>query len=96
MLFLDGPTSGLDAKSAKALTQTLKDLAAIGHAIAVVIHQPRTAIYSMLDNILLLSRGRMVYNGRASCARAPLESCDSVEKLSGFLRGAGDSHCSAD
>jgi ABC-type multidrug transport system ATPase subunit len=81
LLFLDEPTSGLDATSAQALMQTLKDLAMIGHAIAVVIHQPRTAIYSMFDNVLLLSRGRVVYNGKACWARAHLESCNQVEKL---------------
>lgn len=81
LLFLDEPTSGLDSTSAQSLMQTLKDLAMMGHAIAVVIHQPRTAIYNMLDNVLLLSRGRVVYNGKACHARAHLESCDSVEKL---------------
>jgi len=61
--------------------QTLKDLANMGHAIAVVIHQPRTEIFKMLDNLLLLSKGKVVYNGKACHARAYLESCDSVQKL---------------
>lgn len=61
--------------------QTLKDLATMGHAIAVVIHQPRTEIFKMLDNLLLLSKGKVVYNGKACHARAYLEGCESVEKL---------------
>ena len=61
--------------------QTLKDLADMGHAIAVVIHQPRTEIFKMLDNLLLLSKGKVVYNGKACHARAYLESCDFVQKL---------------
>ena len=81
LLFLDEPTSGLDSTSAQALMQTLKNLASKGHAIAVVIHQPRTTIFAMLDNLLLLSHGHVVYDGKACHARAYLESCDSVKKL---------------
>lgn len=61
--------------------QTLKELATFGHAIAVVIHQPRTEIFKLIDNLLLLEKGKVVYNGRACRARAYLESCPSVEPL---------------
>jgi len=81
LLFLDEPTSGLDATSAQALIQTLKDLARMGHSIAVVIHQPRTTIYNQFDNLLLLSKGRMVYDGPACKARSYLEACPSVKPL---------------
>jgi len=56
ILLLDEPTSGLDASTAYQLMVTLKDLASMGHAIAVVIHQPRTSIFNMFDNLLLLSK----------------------------------------
>jgi len=82
LLLLDEPTSGLDATSAQSLIQTLKDLATnMGHSIAVVIHQPRTTIYNQFDNLLLLSKGRMVYNGPARNARSYLESCPFVTSL---------------
>ena len=81
LLLLDEPTSGLDATSAQALIKTLKDLASMGHSVAVVIHQPRTAIYSMFDNLLLLSKGQTIYNGSACGARAHLEACPSVDRL---------------
>jgi ABC-type multidrug transport system ATPase subunit/ABC-type multidrug transport system permease subunit len=81
LLFLDEPTSGLDATSAQALVNTLKELAHMGHSIAVVIHQPRTAIYTMFDSLLLLSKGRTIYNGPACGARAHLEACSTVERL---------------
>lgn len=42
LLLLDEPTSSLDATSAYQLMMTLKELASLGHAIVVVIHQPRT------------------------------------------------------
>jgi hypothetical protein len=61
---------------------TLKDLSSkMGHSIAVVIHQPRTAIFNLFDNLLLLSQGRTVYNGKACKARAYLESAPTVNPL---------------
>jgi len=81
ILLLDEPTSGLDSTSAQALISTLKDLATSGHAIAAVIHQPRTAIFEHFDHLLLLSRGRMVYSGHPMSARQALESCPSVQCL---------------
>lgn len=74
-LLLDEITSGLDSSTSQSLMLTLKDLARLGHSIAVVIHQPRTAIYNMFDHLLLLSRGNVVYNGHPSEARAYLEIC---------------------
>jgi len=81
LLLLDEPTSGLDATTAKSLMSTLKDLASLGHAIAVVIHQPRTDIFRMLDHLLLLSKGHVVYDGPACAARSYLESCPGVKLL---------------
>jgi ABC-type multidrug transport system ATPase subunit/ABC-type multidrug transport system permease subunit len=81
LLFLDEPTSGLDATTAQALMSTLKDLTQIGHSIAVVIHQPRTTIFTLFDSLLLLSKGNVVYNGEACKARAFLESCPEICKL---------------
>ena len=73
VLLLDEPTSGLDSTTAQALMTTLKDLTMMGHSIAVVIHQPRTAIFNLLDHVLLLSQGHVVFDGKASSARTYLE-----------------------
>jgi ABC-type multidrug transport system ATPase subunit len=73
-LLLDEITSGLDSSTAQSLMSTLRDLAKLGHSIAVVIHQPRTAIYNMFDHLLLLSRGNVIYNGHPSKARCYLET----------------------
>jgi len=81
LLLLDEPTSGLDATTAYSLMTTLKELASLGHSIAVVIHQPRTDIFKLLDHLLLLSKGRVVYNGTAACARQYLETIPGVEPL---------------
>lgn len=81
LLLLDEPTSGLDATTAQSLVSTLKDLAGLGHSIAVVIHQPRTTIFNLFDHLLLLSHGRVLFDGEASKARGYLESCPTVAKL---------------
>lgn len=81
LLLLDEPTSGLDATTAHSLMSTLKDLATLGHSIAVVIHQPRTDIFKLLDHLLLMSKGKVVYDGPASTARRYLEDCPTVGPL---------------
>lgn len=81
LLLLDEPTSGLDATTAYSLMGTLKQLASLGHAISVVIHQPRTDIFKLLDHLLLLSKGKVVYDGPAVSARNYLELIPSVGEL---------------
>ncbi|KAG6358055.1 hypothetical protein INS49_013939 [Diaporthe citri] len=63
VLFLDEPTTGLDASSAFQLVRTLKNLAAKGRTVIVTIHQPRSEIWGLFDNLILLSRGSPVYSG---------------------------------
>lgn len=64
VLFLDEPTTGLDASSAFQLVRTLKNLAAKGRTVIVTIHQPRSEIWGLFDNLVLLSRGGCpVYSG---------------------------------
>ncbi len=50
--------------------QTLKDLAQAGHTVVASIHQPRSSIFTMFDDVLLLSEGGCVYHGPASSALA--------------------------
>ena len=81
VLLLDEPTSGLDSTAARALIETLKSLCRRGHSVAVVVHQPRTAIFELFDDLLLLSGGRTVYRGSPGGARRCLESCPGVPRL---------------
>jgi ATP-binding cassette, subfamily G (WHITE), member 2 len=71
LLFLDEPTSGLDSTTALALMGTLKDLSVRGVCTVVcTIHQPQTKIFNLLDNLLLMKKGEIIYQG--SCSRAEL------------------------
>jgi hypothetical protein len=68
VLLLDEPTTGLDAASALQLFETLKALAESGRTIIVTVHQPRSDIFRLVDNIVLLSKGQTVYAGSPSAA----------------------------
>ncbi|KAI0148654.1 P-loop containing nucleoside triphosphate hydrolase protein [Xylariaceae sp. FL1272] len=68
VLFLDEPTTGLDATSAYQLIRTLKVLASRGRTIIATLHSPRSEIWDLLDNLVILSRGGAVYSGsRENC-----------------------------
>lgn len=66
VLFLDEPTTGLDATSAFQLVRTLKSLASSGRTIITTIHQPRSEIWGMFDRLVILTRGSPVYSGKAA------------------------------
>lgn len=63
VLFLDEPTTGLDATSAFQLVRTLKSLAEKGRTIVMTIHQPRSEIFGVFDNLVILTKGAPVYSG---------------------------------
>jgi len=67
ILFLDEPTTGLDSYNAFSLIQTLSSLAKKhNRTVITTIHQPRSNIFQMFDNVILLSSGHIVYNGVGS------------------------------
>ncbi|KAF2478083.1 ABC transporter-like protein [Lindgomyces ingoldianus] len=66
LLWLDEPTTGLDSTSAFQIVKTLQSLARKGRNIIMTIHQPRSEIWNLFDNIIILSRGGSpAYAGRA-------------------------------
>eukprot|EP01134_Creolimax_fragrantissima_P006164 CFRG6164T1 len=68
LIFLDEPTSGLDSFNALNVIYTMRRLCTNNRTIVTTIHQPRSNIYAMFDNLLLLSQGRVVYFGPAQDA----------------------------
>ncbi|XP_077074756.1 broad substrate specificity ATP-binding cassette transporter ABCG2 isoform X1 [Siphateles boraxobius] len=68
VLFLDEPTTGLDASTANSVLMLLKKMALSGRTIILSIHQPRYSIYRLFDSLTLLVGGRMVYHGPAQDA----------------------------
>ncbi|XP_064272693.1 broad substrate specificity ATP-binding cassette transporter ABCG2 isoform X2 [Passer domesticus] len=68
ILFLDEPTTGLDASTANAVLLLLKRMSKQGRTIIFSIHQPRYSIFRLFDTLTLLAAGRMLYHGPAQHA----------------------------
>lgn len=77
VLFLDEPTTGLDATSAFQVVRTLKGLAQKGRTVVTTIHQPRSEIWGLFDNLVILTRGSPIYSG-------PKERCIPYFKKHGL------------
>ncbi|CAF3820922.1 unnamed protein product, partial [Adineta steineri] len=62
ILFLDEPTTGLDATTAQIVMKILKRLSKSGRTIILSIHQPRFSIFNLFDQVVLMCKGKIVYN----------------------------------
>jgi ABC-type multidrug transport system ATPase subunit len=75
ILFLDEPTSGLDAFNAFNVVECLVNLVKnYKRTVVFTIHQPRSNIVALFDNLILLARGRAVYSGPFSSCQAYFDS----------------------
>ncbi|WEW59685.1 FAD-dependent urate hydroxylase [Emydomyces testavorans] len=64
ILFLDEPTSGLDAFNAYNVIECLVNLSkTYNRTVIFTIHQPRSNIVALFDQLILLAKGRTVYSG---------------------------------
>ena len=64
VFFADEPTSGLDTYSSLQVMQKIKSLTSSGSNTAIIsIHQPRTAILDLFDEITILAEGKVVFSG---------------------------------
>ena len=65
----DGSTRGLDASSALDYIRSLRILTdACERATIVSIYQASDAVYDLMDKVMLIGQGRMLYQGPASSA----------------------------
>ncbi|KAF2225379.1 hypothetical protein BDZ85DRAFT_272233 [Elsinoe ampelina] len=62
-IFLDEPTTGLDATSAMSIMRLLKTISDIGVTTVAIVHQPREEIFDSFDSVLLLADGKQLYTG---------------------------------
>ncbi|KAE8706330.1 ABC transporter G family member 19 [Hibiscus syriacus] len=63
LLFLDEPTSGLDSTSAYSVIEKVRDIARSGSTVILTIHQPSSRIQLLLDHMIVLARGQLMYQG---------------------------------
>eukprot|EP00752_Nemacystus_decipiens_P013076 g11565.t1 len=73
ILFLDEPSSGLDASASLELVALLKRLSR-KVTLVVAIHQPRPEVWELFSHAILLSVGRTVYCGPTDGALAGIAS----------------------
>nr|XP_005292067.1 broad substrate specificity ATP-binding cassette transporter ABCG2-like [Chrysemys picta bellii] len=79
VLFLDEPTTGLDASTANAVLLLLKRMSSQGKTIIFSLHQPRYSIFRLFDSLTLLAAGSLLYHGPA---RNALQYFKSIGELS--------------
>lgn len=63
VVFLDEPTSGLDSYSAYQVVDVLKKVANAGASVMFTIHQPSSEVFNSFDKIILMNRGKVLYQG---------------------------------
>ncbi|KAL3843577.1 hypothetical protein ACJIZ3_000980 [Penstemon smallii] len=64
IIFMDEPTTGLDARAAAIVIRAVKNVANTGRTIVCTIHQPSIDIFEAFDELVLLKAGgRMIYCG---------------------------------
>lgn len=69
MIFLDEPTTGLDSKTSENVINLLVNLAQKGgRTVVSTIHQPSSEVFSLFDELILVVRGNIIYQGKAENA----------------------------
>ena len=69
LVLLDEPITGLDAReSSIIITQTLRELVNQDRTVICTLHQASAAVFDLVDTLVLLSKGRLIYMGPASKA----------------------------
>ncbi|CAM0879339.1 unnamed protein product [Alopecurus aequalis] len=64
ILFMDEPTTGLDARAAAIVMRTVRNTVDTGRTVVCTIHQPNIAIFESFDELLLMkSGGQIIYSG---------------------------------
>ncbi|KAM1576824.1 hypothetical protein ACFX15_032561 [Malus domestica] len=64
IIFMDEPTTGLDARAAAIVMRAVKNVANTGRTIVCTIHQPNIDIFESFDELILLKAGgRIIYSG---------------------------------
>jgi len=67
LIFLDEPTTGLDSFTATSVMETLGNLARFENRTVIsTIHQPNSDIFEMFDRLLLIAKGKIIYQNLAN------------------------------
>ena len=81
MLFCDEPTTGLDSYSAMVVVRILREVAARGRVVICSLHQPASGLLDLFHEILLISSGRVAFQGPSSDATSFFDRYKSHSSL---------------
>ena len=74
-IFLDEPTSGLDSYSATQVMELLQKVSNAGTSVLFTIHQPSSEVFAAFSRLILLNRGKVMYQGSVENVSTYFESC---------------------
>lgn len=75
ILFLDEPTSGLDSRVADEVIELLKQMAhQSNRTIVCTIHSPTGHAFSLFDELYMIHKGRLIYDGPVNKSHAYFEN----------------------
>jgi len=97
ILFLDEPTSGLSSQDALIVVDILRELSEKGKTIILTIHQPSLEVYKKMDNVIIVSSGKLMYFGPTYPDSLiffnPDKDADIVNKNADYaLKGLSEEH----
>jgi ABC-2 type transport system ATP-binding protein len=99
MLFVDEPTTGLDAEARRTLWGTLRDLAGSGRGVVLTTHYLEEAD-ALADRIVVLHQGRVIAEGSPSQVKSLVPgrriSAESTVAAAEASRWAGVHHAARD
>lgn len=75
LVFLDEPTSGLDSFSATQIIDLLHKVSNAGSTVLFTIHQPSSEVFNSFDHLILLNKGRVMYQGSVQKVPTVFENC---------------------
>ncbi|XP_010688122.2 ABC transporter G family member 32 isoform X1 [Beta vulgaris subsp. vulgaris] len=86
IIFMDEPTTGLDARSAAIVMRTVRNIVNTGRTIVCTIHQPSIDIFESFDELLFMKRGgQVIYAGPLGPRSCKLvdyfEAVEGVQKI---------------
>ncbi|KAJ4844769.1 hypothetical protein Tsubulata_003473, partial [Turnera subulata] len=86
VIFMDEPTTGLDARAAAIVMRVVKNIVKTNRTIVCTIHQPSIDVFEAFDELILLKRGgQVIYSGELGLHSSKLieyfESIPRVPKI---------------
>ncbi|KAJ4849436.1 hypothetical protein Tsubulata_041601 [Turnera subulata] len=86
IIFMDEPTTGLDARAAAIVMRVVKNIVKTNRTIVCTIHQPSIDVFETFDELILMKRGgQVIYSGELGQHSSKLieyfESIPGVPKI---------------